>query len=134
MTTNRMAMKRLVLFFAVLAAAVGVANGKDAAPRRLYPIHVNGQWGYIDKTGKFIIPPRLGWPEMFSEGVAAVKAKDPKGWRGQKWVMIDKTGKVVLEPKTGRPPEFRGGVARVRYGRETGYIDKTGEYIWKPTW
>ena len=86
-------------------------------------------FGYIDKTGTFVIKPQFPDAEAFSEGWAKV-ATDGK------CAFIDKTGKVVLklDYRFWRVSSFRNGAARVEQddGR-MGYIDKTGKFIWKPT-
>jgi serine/threonine protein kinase len=52
---------------------------------------IDGQlYGYIDKLGREVIPPRYDDARHFSEGLAAVK-------QGESWVYIDKTGKIVKE-------------------------------------
>ena len=50
----------------------------------------NGKWGYIDKTGKLVIPCQWEATEGFSEKLAAVK--DATG----KWGYIDTKGNVVI--------------------------------------
>jgi len=59
-------------------------------------------WGYIDRTGSFVIPPRYGWASPFSDGVAAVCS-------GACWV-----------PKIAGP--------RPSYG----YINRAGDFVIKP--
>ena len=39
----------------------------------------NAHWGFIDKTGKFVIPPHYEKAEMFSEGLAAVQQNGKVG-------------------------------------------------------
>ena len=48
-----------------------------------------GKWGYIDKTGKVVIPCQWENARTFSEGFALVRDDNGKWWK------IDKTGKVV---------------------------------------
>ncbi|MBU1626319.1 WG repeat-containing protein, partial [bacterium] len=56
------------------------------------------KWGYIDKTGKFVIEPIYNQAYPFSNGLAAVVLKD----MGNDYQVgyIDKTGKYVIEPIT----------------------------------
>jgi serine/threonine-protein kinase len=37
---------------------------------------VNQNWGYIDKTGKFAIPPQFDYAANFSEGLALVSIEN----------------------------------------------------------
>ena len=85
-----------------------------------------GKWGYIDKTGKFVIEPRFDGAEDFSEGLAPVKL-------GDKWGYIDKTGKLVIKRQFDYTGAFSEGLALVEVvdktvGPEFGYIGKTGKY------
>jgi len=85
-------------------------------------------FGYIDKTGTFVIKPQFPDAEAFSEGRAKV-ATDGK------CAFIDKTGNVVLKLDYSfwRVSSFHDGAASVVDGDKLGYIDKTGKFIWKPT-
>ena len=86
------------------------------------------KYGFIDRTGKFVIKPRFDLTDHFSEGLAEVEIGGKSGY-------IDKTGKVVIpmQPWDGAE-DFHHGLAFVRdkQGRY-GYIDKLGNYVWKPT-
>ena len=44
----------------------------------LAPVELNGKWGFIDKTGKLIVPPMYdeAWP--FQEGLAKVELNEKK--------------------------------------------------------
>ena len=52
------------------------------------PVKYNGKWGYIDKTGKFVIEPKFEGAYPFSEGLAMVKVGKAVGY-------IDKTGRYI---------------------------------------
>jgi hypothetical protein len=88
----------------------------------------NTKYGFIDQTGKEIIPPRFDATDKFSEGLAAVQIT-------KEWGYIDTKGELVIK-LTGisQAHAFHKGLAEVvtREGR-WGYIDKTGKYVWKPT-
>ena len=84
----------------------------------------NNKFGFIDKTGKLIIPCKWNKVEGFREGFACVK--DDK----DKWGFIDKTGKLIIPCKWYNVNSFEGGVARVQ--DDSGnwqYINKTGKVI-----
>ena len=95
---------------------------------------VGRKFGYIDKSGKVVINPIYDDVKPFSEGMAAVKVNGKYGF-------IDKTGRMVIEPaykfvrsiyKDGR--SFSNGLAVVEDNDGAiGYIDKSGNYVWKPT-
>lgn len=91
----------------------------------LAAVKLNGKWGYIDKTGKEVIPITLEYDEVypFSEGMASV-------WIGDKGGYIDKTGKEIVAPIYAHAWGFSNGLARVmREDGHTGYIDKTGKVV-----
>jgi hypothetical protein len=86
-------------------------------------------YGYIDKTGKIVIPAVFNSAEPFSEGVAAVSKCDEA-------YFIDKTGKSVITGNFTYTSSFSGGLARVetltKDGFLWGYVDKTGKMVWGP--
>ena len=87
------------------------------------------RWGFIDKTGKFVIPAQFESAAPFSEELAVIH-------QCGKAFFIDKTGKTVIEGSFNYASPFSGGLARVdevNNGVSTSmYIDKTGKIIWKP--
>jgi len=82
------------------------------------------KYGFIDKTGKFVIEPAFLMPAYFSEGLAFV-VKDGKR------SFIDKTGKEAfpLDPKICDAVSFSEGLSCVSStDGKTGFIDKTGKF------
>lgn len=64
-------------------------------------------FGFIDKTGAFVIPPQFESTLGFSEGLAAVVLND-------KWGFIDKSGLLVIQPQFDWVAEFSEGLAVVQ--------------------
>ena len=62
----------------------------------LAPVRSNGKWGYIDTTGREVIPCIYDHAEKFKNGLAAVG--NGKG-SAQQWGYIDKTGSVKIPMK-----------------------------------
>ena len=83
-----------------------------------------GQWGFVDETGKEVIPPKYDWVDHFYEGFAAVRLI-----ADGKYGFIDKTGKEVIPLKYDKAQFFSDGLARVRLDGKWGYIDKQGRNI-----
>ena len=67
----------ITLLFLLLSSAAP-SQGGDEGPG-LYPVVVEGKWGYIDNTGKVAVAPRFGAAFRFSEGLAPVQAPEGKG-------------------------------------------------------
>lgn len=129
----------------------------DAMISRVYdPSDLEAQWGFIDKTGKLVIPTKFSYANAFSDGVACVRDKEGK------WFLIDKTGMqigksyddvglscdgmayiqtgkkfgfetntgaVVVEPCFDEVNKFAEGLCAVRQGDKVGFIDKTGKKV-----
>lgn len=96
---------------------------------RVYDRESN-KYGFIDKTGKLVIPYQFDDVYNFSDGLARVYNS-----RTQKYGFIDKTGKLVIPYDFYGALDFSYGLARVATGVEAssnkkcGYIDKTGKLV-----
>ncbi len=90
----------------------------------------NHKWGFIDRTGKLIVPYKYDSAGPFSEGLAAVRVGE---WDTGKWGFIDKTGKVVVPFKYADAAPYSNGLARVQIGDyktgKYGFIDRTGKEV-----
>lgn len=105
-----------------LAAVQKISKGKSV------DIDSDGYYGFIDKTGKTVIPFNYAWAESFSQGLAAVRNNEGKmGY-------INKEGKLAIPYRYSSASPFSDGLASVRDYDESGengiktvYIDKTGK-------
>lgn len=114
-------MFRYPTFSEGLAAAAGpLAEG--AAP---VAKSCSSALGYIDFTGRWVIPPKFRQAEDFAHGIARVQDAD-----GKPYYYIDRTGKRVPEEVVGRlGPELKVFKENGKYG----YVDtRTGEIVVKP--
>jgi hypothetical protein len=103
------------------ACALGFSGGLACASK-------GGLFGYIDRTGKFVIPPPFEYSNEFSDGLAGV----PLGDKG--WGFIDRTGKVVIPPRFNWIyGGFRHGIVQVALDGKAGYINTKGEWVWPPS-
>lgn len=112
----------------------------------------NLRWGYVDTSGREVIPMQFLSAEDFSEGLAAV---NPGGARSggegslcgppRNYGYIDKTGAFVIKPQFNHAAQFQNGRARASVGRVTyvgrclccaprfvgryGYVNKAGTFV-----
>jgi hypothetical protein len=105
----------------------------------LYPINVNGKYGYMDKSGKTIISPQFDMAYGFSESLAHVRIGTKSGY-------INTKGSIVITPQFDDAQQFQYGRASVKLccgpwgknsgGDKFGFIDKDGKYLNSPdfTW
>src|SRR5439155_25906777 len=100
-------------------------GGKSApAPVRtdvhLYPVLVDGKWGYIERDGKMAIKPQCTGGARFSHGMAAVQTQ-----LAGKVGFIDETGKIVIPQQFKLADPFSEGYAAVLTFTDLkwGYID-----------
>lgn len=158
--TTHMRSKILILATTVALAFCSCTSDTDSV--KLFPIKSGDKWGYVDKTGKYIINSQFDDAFNFSEGLALFKSNDGKyGFSGE-------DGKYVINPiykdatsfseglacvvmENGKPQfinkenkilftvdkaeicfGFSEGMARVKIKGKWGYIDKTGKLIINP--
>ena len=92
--------------------------------------------GYIDETGKVVIPLQFGYPANdFHEGLAAVSfcvGPIKNEWPEWKMGFIDKFGEFVIQPQYDRASDFQEGLARVELDGKIGFIDKQGKTVIQP--
>lgn len=89
------------------------------------------KWGFIDKSGKVVIPFKYPVLLDFSEGLAVVclnDAKDPV-FGPERWGAIDKSGKVVVPIKYQNLGSFYEGRSAFERNEKWGYIDKSGKEV-----
>jgi hypothetical protein len=116
-------------------------SGTKVDAVKLTPKQQDSKWGYVDSSGKSVIPAQFDSAGEFSEGLAAVEVNKRFGY-------IAADGHFVIKPKYFRAGPFRDGFAWVvvrkrwtplgtgeygvaLYGQVT-YIDHTGREIRSP--
>jgi len=111
---------RIFLLFILSLAACG--PGAPVATQ-LFPVRVDNQFGYMDRTGKMTITPQYSQAGCFVDGLALVASLDEK----PKWGYIDNTGKYVINATYADGTSFSEGIAFVvAENGEPQAIDKTG--------
>lgn len=93
---------------------------------KLIPVKTGEKWGYIDKTGKYVINPQFQEANLFINGLAVVKSmNDDYGF-------INEKGKFVINPQFDMAEQFVDGLALVKKDGKYGFIDKKGNYVIGP--
>ncbi|PIU30296.1 hypothetical protein COT07_01500 [Candidatus Woesearchaeota archaeon CG07_land_8_20_14_0_80_44_23] len=90
--------------------------------------------GYIDKTGKVVIPPKFSDAGDFSEGLAYIRETYPGTYKHfSLYGFINVDGEKVIDYRLRMPADFHNGLAifeTIDYGRHmTLYINKNGTVI-----
>src|SRR5579859_2868550 len=108
----------------VTSVATPTAQATPVSTAPFYPllVEVDGQYGFIDASGKLISQPQYDFAYPFSEGLAAVQVNN-------QWGFIDGSGKMVIPPQFPLQSAFLDGRAVVRLNGKEGWIDKTGKFF-----
>ena len=91
----------------------------------LQPVHFGGSWGFTNRDGRLVIPPRYEDAKPFSEGLAPVKEKGRYGY-------IDPDGQCVIYPEFVQARPFQQGLAAVILTQSWGFIDRAGRFLVNP--
>jgi serine/threonine protein kinase len=110
-----------IIIPAIVAVLIGVFFLMKSSEPVLAMVKLNEKYGYIDRTGKEVIPRIYDDANEFSEGLAEVEL-NRKGY-------IDKTGKQVIPCIYEKTSEFSEGLAKVRLDKKWGFIDKKGKQV-----
>ena len=97
-------------------------KSKEDAPRFKIFRKFKG-YGYIDKTGKEVIPCKYNYLGGFYEGLAYVHLDD-------KWGFIDKSGNEVIPCRYDDAGNFSEGLAEVKLDDfHWAWLDKKGKEV-----
>jgi hypothetical protein len=102
-----------------------VSNNGTHPSKRLYPVALQGRWGYMDLTGTVRIKPAFDEADAFVEERARVSVNKKLGF-------IDPDGTFVARPQFEAAASFHEGLARVKIGDKWGFIDKAGQVVIQP--
>src|SRR5262245_37082299 len=119
---------RSLLVCGVVASLLGLGC-RAKSDGTLFVALIEKKLGYIDSSGRVVLPPRYENALPFSEGRAAVMINGH-------WGYIDRAGTVVIPAVHHWAREFHGGVAIVDSGlpdRPYGLMDSSGAWIVKPS-
>ena len=83
-----------------------------------------GQWGFLDGSGRVVIPASYSWAYPFQGGLAAVQ-------EGEQGSYILPDGRAAFPEKFDRALPFHNGLALVVKDPWLGYINKKCEWVWR---
>jgi hypothetical protein len=118
-----------LVFATVLLSKGSAQNPKHSAGDRITP--QNGRLtrvvrqdltGFIDETGKVIIPPQYQDAGELSQGLIRVE-------RADRWGFIDEQGRTVIPMRFDCADDFSEGLARAVVRNKYGYINRTGRLV-----
>ncbi len=136
----------------LVAAGCGAPGLTDAdrwwleppASARYVAFSEGGRWGYRDRSGTVIIPPRfdlaVSFPEeahVLEQGertVVKVHESAPLGRvkLNGKWGYVDPSGRLVIAPRFDQASDFFTDLTSVRVGDKWGFIDRSGRMVIAP--
>lgn len=93
------------------------------------------KYGYIDRTGKWVIKPQFNDALAFQEGLAVVEigVKAEDGWEDSLKGAINAKGEFVVKPKYSVLWSFEGGMAKAQLnGGVIGFVNSKGEDLLIP--
>ncbi len=113
-----------IIAFSFYGVTAGNNNTLTPAPGN------NGKWGFVNRSGHFVIKPKYDYAFNFSEGLALVYACNKFGY-------IDTEGNLLYRRVVfDKAHHFKEGLAavavRVNENIKWGYINATGEMVIKP--
>jgi WG containing repeat len=124
------AVPRILIWIVPLCHVIwnSAALAQQVPETTLFPLQANvdaeliPKFGYVDLTGRVVIPYRFESADRFVEGRAKIRLHNKAGF-------IDSHGSLVVEPKYDQTSDFSGGRAVVRVGPLSGMIDRDGREI-----
>lgn len=90
------------------------------------PIKLNGKWGFLNKQGEEVVPPKYDMVSVFIGDYATVGLNDKFGF-------IDKSGHEVVPPKYDNiSGNYTENIIAIEVNKKWGFINLTGKVIIPP--
>lgn len=126
MKKSKFSLAFLLLIFTLTnlssAQVISVSQKEVEYGKSLIRIFSNNKVGFIDTSGKVVIPAKFANAYEFSEGLAAARVNGTFGF-------INTKGNFVIKPKYDFVQGFRNGAAIVYLNGKTGLLYKNGKDI-----
>ena len=108
-------------------SSINISSDEINRGGSLIRIFTENKVGFIDKTGKLVIPPKFANAYDFSEGLAPARLDSKYGF-------INGKGDFVIQPKYDFAQGFRNGAAAVNIDSIAGLLYKDGREIFFPNY
>ena len=89
--------------------------------------NIDGLFGFVDRNGSQVIPPKFTSVGNFSQGLAVAEVPETKR-KG----FINPRGEWVIPPQFEFAGDFSEDLASVQIGEKWGYIDQKGTVVIPP--
>jgi hypothetical protein len=87
------------------------------------------KWGFIDRSGKLVVPCQHFAVKRFSNGLAPVCVNAPWGLTESRWGYINRKGEMLIEPQFDDAWPFSEGVALVLNFRDEELNERLGHVV-----
>lgn len=111
-------MKTLRRLIATAFAAIAICH-PEAMALDMYPVRIDGMWGYADPDGKILVNPVFDNAYDFADGMAPVCIDG-------RWGYIDENREIAIRPAFDGAMPFSEGLASVRIGDRWTIVDRRG--------
>ena len=122
---TRIAFTTVLISTVLLAPLHGQRTGRLGPEDGLLSVTVDGKQGFIDVTGRMVIPPTFDFAWQFSEGRASA-------WQNGRAGFIDRSGRFVIPPRFEYAKAFHEGLAEVQLGGLWGFVSTDGQLSIQP--
>ncbi len=115
-----------LMMFGTGCDTLGIGGNDEEPVVGLYPVELEGRWGYVNANGRMVVEPRFTSASEFQDGVAPVRNGN---WG---WGFITPDGEYLIEPQFSAVRHFSEGLAAVRFDGRWGYINREGTFVINP--
>jgi len=103
----------------IISALLTASAVTGAGAVNMYPVEIDGMWGYAAPDGHMLVNPVFDNAEDFADGMAAVCIDG-------RWGYIDENRELAIRPAFDEARPFSEGLASVRLGDRWTIVDRRG--------